>query len=229
MQKYLDLAGKKVIDCGCGNGEYVLALRARGADVWGVEYSADKVAEFKRLNPDVDRVSVGDIERLDFGDGSFDVALLNEVREHVPHDRQGLKEIHRLLRSHGVLIVFSPNRLYPFEIHGVYLKGSTAIVPHYVPFVPYIPLALGSRVFQYRARNYWPGELRRRITESGFKIIHTDYLWQTFENLSGSQPGLIRTFRPLLRKASSFFEKVPVLRSFGVSQVIFAEKLSLRP
>ena len=229
VQKHVALRGKKVIDCGCGSGEYVLALRERNADVWGIEYSADKVAEFKRLNQAPDRVSVGDVERIEFGDASFDVALLNEVLEHVSDDRQGLREIHRILRPGGVLIVFSPNRLYPFEIHGVFLKGSTAMVPHYIPFIPYIPLAVGNKLFQYRARNYWPYELRRRIAESGFKIIHTDYIWQTFENLSGSQPGWIRTLRPLLRKASSIFEKVPALRTFGVSQMIVAEKFSLRP
>lgn len=58
----------------------------------------------------------------------------------------------------GALIVFSPNRLFPFETHGVALRGSGRKVPPAVPFIPWVPLRLGRLCFDYWARNYWPWE-----------------------------------------------------------------------
>jgi len=230
LQKRLDwiraiagpLEGKSAIDCGCGAGEYVRALRALGADAWGIEYSAEKIGEAQRLGglPE-GRVAVGDIESIEFADERFDVALVNEVLEHVPRDDRGIREVHRILKPGGVALIFSPNRLYPFETHGVSLR-SGAKVPHYTPFVPYVPVRLG--LFQYWARNYWPWELRALVRAGGFSIERCAYVWQTFENISGRQPRWISALRPLLRAIAGALEATPGLRAFGVSQLIVARK-----
>ncbi len=230
LQKRLDwiravagpLEGKRAIDCGCGAGEYVRSLRALGADAWGIEYSAEKIGEAQRLGglPE-GRVAVGDIEAIEFADDRFDVALVNEVLEHVPRDDRGIREVHRILKPGGVALIFSPNRLYPFETHGVSLR-SGAKVPHYTPFVPYVPVRLG--LFQYWARNYWPWELRALVRAGGFSIERCAYVWQTFENISGHQPRLIAALRPLLRAIARALEATPGLRAFGVSQLIVARK-----
>jgi ubiquinone/menaquinone biosynthesis C-methylase UbiE len=230
LQKRLDwigvvagpLRGRSVIDCGCGAGEYVRALANLGADAWGIEYSADKIDEAQRLGglPE-GRVAVGDLEAIEFPDDRFDVALINEVLEHVPHDDRAIREIHRILKPGGVAVIFSPNRLYPFETHGVSLR-SGAKIPHYTPFVPYVPVRLG--LFQYWARNYWPWELRALVRAGGFSIERCAYVWQTFENISGNQPRLIRALRPLLRTVARALEATPVLCAFGVSQLVVARK-----
>ncbi|MBW2494349.1 MAG: class I SAM-dependent methyltransferase [Deltaproteobacteria bacterium] len=230
LQKRLDwisavagpLDGKRAIDCGCGAGEYVRALTALGADTWGIEYSAEKVDEAKRLGglPD-GRVAVGDIEALDFPDAHFDLALVNEVLEHVPNEELGIREVHRVLKPGGVAVIFSPNRLYPFETHGVSLR-SGAKVPHYTPLVPWVPVRFG--LFEYWARNYWPWELRALVRAGGFTIERCAYVWQTFENISGNQPRWIRALRPLLRAIAHALEATPGLRAFGGSQLIVARK-----
>ena len=216
------MRGKSVIDCGCGAGEYVRALTALGADAWGIEYSAEKIGEAKRRGGFSEgRVAVGDIEAVEFADDRFDIALVNEVLEHVPRDDQGIREVHRILKPGGVAVIFSPNRLYPFETHGVSLR-SGAKVPHYTPFVSYVPVRLG--LFQYWARNYWPWELRALVRAGGFSIERCGYVWQTFENISGHQPRLIAALRPLLRAIARALEATPGLRAFGVSQLIVARK-----
>jgi hypothetical protein len=74
------------------------------------------------------------------------------------------------------------------------------------------------------ARNYWPGELRRLVHDAGFDITHTDYVWQTFEGISNHQPAVIARTKGLLRILSQTCERLPVLRTLGVSQVIVARK-----
>jgi SAM-dependent methyltransferase len=217
-----DVRGRRVVDCGCGAGDYVHALRQLGADAWGIEYSREKLASAPA--PVAGRVAVGDLHHIALGEGTMDLALLNEVLEHVPDDRCALREVHRVLTPGGMLLIFSPNRRYPFETHGAYVKGSTRRIPHYVPFVPYVPLSLARRFAHFWARNYWPGELRRLVRGAGFDIMHTDYVWQTFEGISNHQPASIARTKGLLRVLSSSLERVPLIRTLGVSQVIVARK-----
>jgi ubiquinone/menaquinone biosynthesis C-methylase UbiE len=226
LQRHAPLRGQRVLDCGCGRGEYVAELLRLRADAYGIEYSADKVHE---AHPDVAaRISVGDLGNIDAPDGSVDVVLLNEVLEHVPDERRVLSEIYRVLAPGGRLVLFSPNRRYPFETHGSALKGSGRKVPHFVPFIPYIPLPVANTVLEFWARNYWPRELRRIVADSGLAIVHTDYVWQTFENISGRQPRLLTMARPVLRRLSSALESLPLVRSLGVSQLIVAQKPGAR-
>ncbi len=215
----------KFLDCGCGEGTYVHALRQRyGIDARGVEYLDEKVCEARRSNPSAERIQQGNIEDLCFPDESFDVVLLNEVLEHVPSETKALSEVCRVLRHDGVLIVFSPNRWCPFETHGVRLKKSRRDVKPYVPFIPYVPLALGNRFFEYWARNYGQGQLRSLVEMHGFEVSSHSFVWQTFENISGSQPLVIRKCRTMLRFVANALERTPFLRRFGTSQAIVAKK-----
>jgi len=219
-----EIAGKRILDCGCGAGDYVLALRALGAEAWGVEYDQGKLQRFRSRSHDATCACAGDLSKLGFRSGTFDLALLNEVLEHVPDDRGALGEIHRVLKDNGTLFLFSPNRLYPFETHGVTLKWASRRLPHYLPFVPYVPLSVGRHVFSYWARNYWPTELRRMVTDAGFTLVSAGYVWQTFEAISGHQPAVVTAMAPWLRQAAAALERIPGVRMLGVSQVIVATK-----
>jgi len=225
IQRRLPLSHRKIIDCGCGNGRYLWGLLAAGADAFGIEYYEEKVREFRRLHPEfAGRISCGSLEQLHFPDKSFDAALLNEVLEHIVDEVKALREIYRILIPDGLLFVFSPNRFYPFETHGVSLKHHGRQLPYYTPFVPYIPVKLGNLIFRYHARNYWPRELCRLLSDQGFQIFYHGYVWQTFENISGQQPHLMTFLSPILRRVSFFCETLPLVRLFGTSQVVIARR-----
>lgn len=225
IARYLPAGPIRLLDAGCGAGEYVRALHAmEEVEVLGVEYMADKVAQAKADSQLRHLVEQGDLQALSFADQSFEVVLLNEVLEHVPDERRALQEIHRVLQPSGRLILFSPNRWFPFETHGVHLRWNGSPVPPYTPLVPWIPLPLGKRFLDYWARNYWQGELRQLVANQGFELLSTDYVWQTFENISGIQPALIRMAKPVLRFVANSLERTPGLRRFGVSQVLVLER-----
>jgi ubiquinone/menaquinone biosynthesis C-methylase UbiE len=215
------LEGKRIIDCGCGAGEYVRALSRLGGHAYGFEYQTEKLLANDSGSAD-DRLAGGDIQNIPFPDASFDLAIVNEVLEHVPDDLAGLREVHRILKPTGTLVVLSPNRLYPFETHGVYWKRSDRRLSHTVPFIPYIPIPVGRTFLRYWARNYWPWELRDLIRRANFNVESTHFVWQTFENVSGHQPTWITRLRPLLRGVANLMERLPLISKFGVSQVIRA-------
>jgi ubiquinone/menaquinone biosynthesis C-methylase UbiE len=225
LARHLDLRSRRILDCGCGAGEYVLRFLEFTPHVQGIEYNADKVRQHKERGQHPELVQQGDIEHLPYADGSFDVVFLNEVLEHVPDDLAGLREIHRVLAPGGRLAIFSPNRLYPFETHGVACLRTGRGLPHYTPGIPYIPLALGNRWFRYYARNYFPGELAELLQRAGFTVRQRGWIGQTFEGISHNQPGVLRRLSPALRRLSFLCERIPLLNRFtAVSQFVVAEK-----
>jgi SAM-dependent methyltransferase len=216
------LDGRRVLDAGCGGGGYLRALAARGADAHGVEIDGRKCAAC--ASADVRRRLVqGDLERAPFATACFDLVLLNEVLEHVPDDAAALREAFRLLRPGGVLIVFAPNRLFPFETHGLYTHGGRP-VSHVWPGMAWLPLSLSRVVFRHWARNYWPWQLARMLRDSGFAVRRRGFAWPTFENISGRAPGWMRALSGALRGVAWLCERVPGVRAFGASQLLVAVK-----
>jgi ubiquinone/menaquinone biosynthesis C-methylase UbiE len=217
--------GWRILDAGCGSGDYVEALGRRGYDVRGIEYSSQKVATWHSRHPADTRVQQGDIARLPFADECFDAAILNEVLEHVPDERAVLAELARVLRWRGILIVFSPSRRYPFETHGLDAWGDGHRIRPIRTFgIPWVPRELAFRIGRPWARNYWPHQLRRLVRDAGFSIYRTQYVWQTFENISGTRGRILTTFAPFLRRLARVLERAPFVRTFGVSQMIVAER-----
>lgn len=223
LARVASLAGARFVDCGCGAGEYVAAVAGAGAEALGVEIEGAKLRR-DAAGSGRHRCLRGDIQRMPLPSRHFDLALVNEVLEHVPDDRVALREVHRVLKPGGQVVIFSPNRLFPFETHGVDRRSDGRRLSPATPLVPWLPLAVGTRFFRYWARNYWPGELRRMVREAGFEVVETGYLWQTFENISGRQPGWMKPVVGVLRHVANLFEALPLVRAFGVSQVVVARR-----
>jgi 2-polyprenyl-3-methyl-5-hydroxy-6-metoxy-1,4-benzoquinol methylase len=81
LSRYYNLKGKRILDCGCGMGEYFLELMNNGAIVYGIEFNESKVATFKTKGVCPGRVEQGNIEHMNYKDEFFDCVFMNEVLE----------------------------------------------------------------------------------------------------------------------------------------------------
>jgi SAM-dependent methyltransferase len=206
------------LDCGCADGQYTLGLIRHGASsAIGTDINEDAVRNARRLCAEEPHLSfaVAAAEAMPFAGARFDGILLNEVLEHVNDERRMLAEMHRLLRAGGHLVVFSPNRWFPFEGHG--LVGPVRM-PFPVPLVPWLPSALTGRWMQ--ARNYWPHQLRRLVAAAGFRVVYLGFAWPLFGQYRWLPDSLIRVYGRVL----PLLEQLPVVRRFGVSTLIVGEK-----
>ena len=105
-----DLRGKAFLDAGCGTGLFSAAAAQRGAQVISLDVGEKLLAEVA-LKCKSDRV-VGDLAALPFGDAAFDVVLSTEVVEHLRRPEQGVKELCRVVKPGGILLITTPNRVW---------------------------------------------------------------------------------------------------------------------
>ena len=95
----------RVLDAGCGTGRNMLEFGSLGS-VDGVDSSPDAI-EFCRQRG-VPGVHEGEIERLPFADGAFDLILATDVLEHLRDDHAALAELRRVAAPHGRLVATVP-------------------------------------------------------------------------------------------------------------------------
>jgi 2-polyprenyl-3-methyl-5-hydroxy-6-metoxy-1,4-benzoquinol methylase len=96
----------RVLDVGCGDGDFVAHLKPRGWEVHGIEFSdaGCKLARAKGV-----QVYQGELKAANFPDGYFDVVTFWHVIEHLTDPMAEISEARRILRDDGLLVIEVPN------------------------------------------------------------------------------------------------------------------------
>jgi SAM-dependent methyltransferase len=108
--------GSRLLDAGCGSGQFGLAFAARGAEVVGVDLSPAMVARARQHGAErgVDvEWREGDLTRLADPDGSYDAIIARVSLQFVPNPAAALTEFRRVLRPDGRLYASIPGALSP--------------------------------------------------------------------------------------------------------------------
>ena len=114
------LPGPEVLNAGAGAGSLSLNMVDAGLRVTSTDASArlcdwTRAALERRGAAAENPVFVGDVQRLDLPDASFDAAVCAEVLEHVDDDAAALAELARVLRPGGLLVVTVPANPYRYD------------------------------------------------------------------------------------------------------------------
>ena len=113
---YLDLlaaagvpARGRLLEIGCGAGNFLVRAADRGFDVTGLEYSRYAAERARQNLGGRGHVLVGEVTSLADQSNAYDVCVLCDVIEHVRRPDEFVREILRLLRPGGVLLVVTPS------------------------------------------------------------------------------------------------------------------------
>lgn len=103
-------AGMRVLDAGCGTGNFSLKMAALGATVEGVDLSAPMIGYAKekaQASSYADQLhfQVGDLYDLPFADESFDAVLSMAAFEFIHEDRRALEEFMRVVKPGGRVLI----------------------------------------------------------------------------------------------------------------------------
>jgi len=140
----------RILDVGCGTGANLLMLSQYG-DAEGVDVSEDALTFCHERG--LEQVKLGAAEALPYDDGTFDLVTALDVVEHLDDDLAGLREMRRVLRPGGRVLLFVPTFMF--------LWGLQDDVSHH-------------------RRRYRMPELRRVLEQAGFEVERTTYANITF-------------------------------------------------
>ena len=100
------VGGGRLLDVGCGSGDWLLSMRERGWQVDGLDFDEKAVNAARQTGLPIRH---GSLEQQKFPDDTFDAITLFHVVEHVPDPVQTLAECARILKKGGTLALFTPN------------------------------------------------------------------------------------------------------------------------
>lgn len=218
IKRYAPLTDKTILDVGCGLGTYVERFRNFSDRVYGVDLEASRVAEAVRRLPNL---ATARAEELPFPQDQFDVVLLHEVIEHVEDDRGVVQEAYRVTKPQGRIVIFAPNRLYPFETHGIYWRGRYRFGN--IPLANYLPDSLRRRLVPH-VRAYTRGGLLHLFEGLPHRIIVHTQIYPGYDKIEARNP----TLAGLFRRLTYALERTP-LRLFALSHFLVVEKREGHP
>jgi len=217
LQMILDAAGERIrgrmLENGCGVGMYMEKLMPYAGTVIGLEYDFERAVAAHENSPHILNAAG---EGLPFQAESFDLILSHEVIEHVQDDAAAMAEMMRTLKLGGRLVIFCPNRGYPFETHGIYWRGKYKFGN--IPFVNWLPRRWRDRLAPH-VEVYTRGDMEKLFFGLPVRFIEQTVIFGAYDNLISKFGRFGRMLRGLLQ----FLEHTP-LRVFGLSHFWVVEK-----
>jgi len=216
IARWTKLADACLLESGGGVGMYASQFRRRYTD--NVEMFDIEPERVKTAQQDVPNAVVAAAENIPYPSNHFDTILSHEVLEHVGDDHAAAKEMVRVLKPGGRVVIFVPNRWYPFETHGHYWKDKY----HFgnTPLINYLPDRWRNKLAPH-VRVYTKRRLMHLFENEPVKKIHYRRVYGGYDNI------IARIGKPakLIRNSLYFLEGTP-LDTFGLSHLLVLEKIA---
>jgi 2-polyprenyl-3-methyl-5-hydroxy-6-metoxy-1,4-benzoquinol methylase len=201
VSEYLpSVEGRRVLEMACGRGGFSRLLAARGARMFGADFSSTAL-QIARGKPDVAESQPGvplqlaqaDAQNLPYATSSFDMIVSCETIEHLPDPAAALREMARVARPSGRLFLTTPNY---FNLMGLYYIYARARNRRATPGAdqPF------DRVFLFP-------QIRALLRNAGWRIVRTDGTVHQFPIRPGHDPVIVESLeanRALRRILSPF-------------------------
>ena len=130
-----DLRPRRILDVATGTADFAIAaLRLKPDEVIGVDIAENMLAigraKIQRMGAgEVIHLRTGEAEHLEFGDNAFDAAMVAFGARNFEHLHQGLREMQRVLRPGGRIVVLEFSRPTAFPLRQLYLFYFRRILP----------------------------------------------------------------------------------------------------
>ena len=147
-KNHFDLTNKVILDvgCGCGYSSELIIREFQPRELFAFDIVPEEV-ELARQRGLSANIFVGDVTDIKLPSEKFDAVFIFDVLHHVPEWRIALKEINRVLKSGGVLLVQEPNR-----------KGLDGIERYF-------------KIHHSKESRFEPPEFIEGLEEAGFRVV----------------------------------------------------------
>lgn len=159
----------KILDCGCGEGFYVMVISSLFPKVKlvGLDHDPAILKKAQRWLKNKKNITwiLGDIYKIPFKDNYFDKIILSEVLEHIPDDLCALKEVKRVLKPGGMLAITVPNHHYPFFWDPLNWIREYLGLGHFSPDSGFF-----GGIWAMHLRLYYPDKIEALVKRAGLEI-----------------------------------------------------------
>lgn len=214
VAQWAKLEDARILEHGMGIGMYASQCRRRySSHVEGFDIELERIME---AQDEIPHALVAAAENLPYISNYFDTIISNEVIEHVLNDREAIKEMVRVLKPGGRMVIFLPNRWYPVETHGHYWKGEY----HFgnTPLINYLPNRWRDQLAPH-VRAYTKRGLLRLFDGLPAKVVHHRRIYGGYDNLIARFGNSAQTMRNMLYKGEG-----TILDTWGLSHFLVVEK-----
>jgi len=208
INRYLKVDDRKILDIGCGAGTLALYLAGKGNNVLGIDISSKAIRECLSSKKGLGLKNVN-FRQLEFPkeaiNEKFDVVLFTEVIEHLEDDKGALKNIKKLLKPKGVMILSTPSNTAPLHKLGLTKKFDREVG---------------------HLRRYSLTELKLLVKNSGFKIVEvqkTEGVLRNFLFINPIAEKFIRFFKFFVSDIVTYADNASI-SMFGYSNIIIVAR-----
>lgn len=230
VNKFFKSSSCKILNLGCGPGLLEEKLSSFGFLGIGIDSSPAMINLAKQRALDKGfsekwQFILGDCEDTKLNSGEFDCIIASGLIEYMPNDEKLLKEVKRLLKDDGILILNITN-LFGWSTClnriGHYLKKSRKIV-NIVNFIKkeYLKEKVAVNKLNFFPRKHFPALFIRRANKNGFELLFSEY--QGFTVLPSPLDLIFNIFPSNLNYKLDFLRKTP-LKFIGASNLLAMRK-----
>lgn len=153
---------QKLLDVGCGKGDIFYFIRSKVSKIYGIDKSTEDLVQASERGI-VTRAVDLDRQNIPYEKDNFDIVTCLDVIEHIKDPIKLIKDIHRVLKNGGRLIVSSPNIRFSSHLNSLVLKGR-------FPLTSVDKSAYDGGHIHYFTFN----DLKQILLNNGFKIEHKE-------------------------------------------------------
>jgi len=187
-------AEKKILELGCGTGEYTLRLAHTKSKIIALDISQLLIQQAKQKAKSINFI-IANAETLPFKDNTFDAVVGNAVLHHLDLDKT-LPEIKRVLKLGGRIAFTEPNMLNPQNL----LVKNIKLIKRWLGESPH-------------EQAFFKGQVLKILTNQGFSAV----VVKPFDFLHPVTPGLLI---PLVNNLGKILEKMPIIKEIAGSLMI---------
>ncbi len=206
----------RLLEVGCGPGVMLPDLLAMGFDVRAIDVSREMIRRAEQrlgAHPLAGRchLAVGDVERLEFGEGAFDVVLAMGVLEYLPAPDAALREMVRVLKPGGRLVLSVPNRAATYHVASSAYLAARRLVGW-------------PRRTEFAAKPCLPWTLDRQLAGLGMRKLESQACNFIFFPLAE----LHQRASDALNRALAPLARLPIAPFLGAQYIVKAQKTAWR-
>jgi SAM-dependent methyltransferase len=203
----------RLLEVGCGEGDFLALAEADGWQVMGVEFSTEAGNNARQRLKRGD-VRVGELQQAGLPAGQYDLCVISDVVEHVRSPLDFLREIHRVLKPGGTLFVATPS-IDSWSARFLKQRWMEFKAEHLIYFDRQ---TLQTALFKSGFRDV--------IVQPGWKILNFDYVRRHFERYP------VPVITPALKSAARVLPQSVQLRHRRIVAsgiMVFSRKSEARP